>query len=129
MPRKKLEVDTSNLPTNNEVQKLEMLADLLSSAMTEMREFSKKKPEESLNPTKIKILNRILTPLKDILAHDPSGEFLDLLDEEMMPSNSDCVLILGQYTASITQFKEKYYGSDGIEYRWFTKENPGRKRN
>jgi hypothetical protein len=105
-----------------------MLSSLLDSAISEMKEFSKKKPEESLNITKIKILNRLLIPLKEILKIDPSGAFLDLLDEEMMPSNSDCVLILGQYKAAISQFKGKYFGWDGSDHRWFTKENPGSRR-
>lgn len=127
MIRKIRKVDGKNLPADENVKKLDMLSGLLESAIIEMREFSKKKPDESLNSTKIKILNRILIPLKEILTMDPSGAFLDILDEEMIPSNSDCVLILGQYSAAISQFKEKYYGWDGINHRWFTKENPSSK--
>lgn len=127
MPRKIPKIPREKLPSDENVRSLDMLSSLLNSAMLEMKEFSKKKPDESLNPTKIKILNRLLTPLKEILSLDPSGAFLDLLDEEMIPSNSDCVLILGQYTAAIAQLKEKYYGWDGMDHRWFTKENPSSK--
>lgn len=123
----KKNIDVQNLPAEESVQRLDMLSGLLNSAILEMKEFAKKKPDESLNLTKIKLLNRILTPLKEILSTDPSGVFLDLLDEGMIPSNSDCVLILGQYSAAIGQFKEKHYGWDGLDHRWFTKENPGAK--
>jgi hypothetical protein len=127
MPQKIRKHTYESLPSYETTQKLDMLSALLDSAIIEMKEFTKKKPDESLNPTKIKILNRLLIPLKDILSADPSGAFLDLLDEDVMPSNSDCVLILGQYQAAINQFKEKYYGWDGSDRRWFTKENPGSK--
>jgi hypothetical protein len=127
MPRKSRHFSVENLPSDENARNLDMLSGLLDSAILEMKELAKKKPDESLNLTKIKLLNRILTPLKEILLMDPSGAFLDLLDEETMPSNSDCVLILGQYNAVINQFKEKYYGWDGSDHRWFTKENPGAK--
>ena len=127
MPRKVQKFDNNNLPTNENVQKIDMLSSLLDAAILEMKEFSKKKPDESLNPTKIKILNRLLIPLKEVLSMDPSGAFLDLLDEDNIPSNSDSVLILGQYAAAIEQFTEKHYGWDGAHRRWFTKENPSSK--
>src|SRR5688572_22442920 len=123
MPRKTQKFDSDALPTHDNVQRIDMLSTLLDAAIMEMKEFSKKKPDESLNPTKIKILNRLLIPLKEVLATDPSAAFLDLLDEDNIPSNSDAVLILGQYAAAIEQFKEKYYGWDGGHKRWFTKEN------
>lgn len=124
MSRKNRKIDTEDLPTNEIAQKLDMFSSLLASAILEMKEFSKKKPDEPLNFTKIKILNRLLTPLKEILSIDPSGAFLDLLDEEMIPSNSDCVLILGQFVAALSQYKNKNYGWDGSSDRWFTQENP-----
>ena len=75
------------------------------------------------------MVNKILSQIKtDVLADDPSREFLDLLDDETLPTNSDAVLIIAQYEAAMTQFRTKHYGFDGSEHRWFTRENPGVKR-
>jgi hypothetical protein len=62
--------------------------------------------------------------VKDILSSEATSQFLDLLDTETLPSNSDAVLILSQYEGAMTAFKNKYYGYDGGARRWFTAENP-----
>ncbi|MDR0438268.1 MAG: hypothetical protein LBH22_08225 [Bacteroidales bacterium] len=113
-----------NLPTQADVSKFEMLEKLLVSIYDEMKEFSKKKPDEILNKFKVKNINRVLEQIKEILKREPTNEFLDLLDEESLPSNSDCILIIGQFNASMKQFRSKYHGWTGIDYTWSTKENP-----
>ncbi|ULO04815.1 hypothetical protein H1230_16850 [Paenibacillus sp. 19GGS1-52] len=89
-----------------------------------MREFSKKKQDGILNPLKVRVLNRLLADIKDILSSDQSITYLDLLDDELLPQNSDAVLILGQFKAAMEQFKAKYYGYDNGIYRWRTVERP-----
>ncbi|MDR1653898.1 MAG: hypothetical protein LBS01_09710 [Prevotellaceae bacterium] len=111
-----------NLPTQAEVNKFEMLEKLLASIYEEMKEFSKKKPDEPLNKFKVKNINRVLAQIKDILKNEPTNEFLDLLDEDSLPSNSDCILIIGQFKSSMSQFRKEYYIWTGIEYLWETKE-------
>jgi len=66
--------------------------------------------------------NRVLAKVKSILHDDPTVEFLDLLDEEIFPTNSDAVLIISQYRAAMSQFKEKYYLWTGTEYKWETED-------
>jgi len=114
-----------NLPTEAQIQNFKMLDELIGSIYHEMKEFSKKKPDETLNKFKVKNVNRILEPIKEILKDEPTSEFLDLLDDETLPSNSDAILIIGQYKASMKQFHNKYYLIEsGVGYRWSTKENP-----
>jgi hypothetical protein len=113
-----------NLPTDEIVRKFEMLSPMLNSALAEMREFSKKKQDGVLNSLKVKIINRLLSDLMDVLSADPSTGYLDLLDDESLPQNSDAVLILGQFRAAMNQFKEKYYGYYGGTHRWITVEYP-----
>lgn len=109
-----------NLPSEADIERFKMLKDLLDSIYEEMKEFSKKKPDEPLNKFKVKNINRVLSQIRDILKNEPTYEFLDLLDEDSLPSNSDSILIIGQFNASMDQFKNKYYKS----YEWKTKENP-----
>ena len=119
--------EKEHLPTQEEVEKYTMLSELLDSLITETKDLSKKKPDEVLNKLKIKMINRVLEQLKQILRNESTSEFLDLLEEEAIPSNSDAVFIMGQFRASMDQFKSKYYGRtfSGERSRWFTQENPG----
>jgi len=113
-----------NLPTEEQIEKYKMLSKLLDSIYMELKDFSKKKPDEALNKFKIKTINRVLEQIKDVLSSEPTIDFLDILDEETIPSNSDAVLIIGQFNAAMAQFKSTYYGYDGYDHRWSTKENP-----
>lgn len=102
-----------------------MLDKLIESIYLEMKEFSKKKPDEPLNKFKVKSVNRVLEQVKEILKSEPTAEFLDLLDDESLPSNSDSILILGQFKASMKDFYSKYWKREsGVGYRWSTNEKP-----
>jgi hypothetical protein len=124
-------VTPKTLPTNAEIATYEMLAKLLDSSFIELKEFSKKKPDELLNKFKVTSLNRILSPIKEVMRNEPTALFLDLLDEDTIPSYSDAVLIIAQFQAAMKQFRSVYYGSPERHgaSRWFTDENPGKHYN
>ena len=124
-----------SLPTEAQVAKFEMLDKLLESLEGDIAELSKKKPNEQLNDYKVKLVNNVLLQIQELLRDEPTIEFLKTLDNDTMPSYSDAVLTIGQFTAAMVQFKEKHYGylededelaeDDEVHnYRWFTKENP-----
>ena len=118
-----------SLPTNVQTEKYELLLPLLKSVLFEVKELSKKKQDEPLNKLKVGMINKILSQIKtEVLNDDPSIEFLDLLDDATLPTNSDAVLIIAHYDAAMSQFHAKHYGWDGSHKRWFTKENPGFKK-
>lgn len=120
---------SQSLPTNVQTEKYELLYPLLKSILFEVKGLSKKKQDEPLNKLKVGMVNKILSQIKtDVLNDDPSREFLDLLDDETLPTNDDAVLIIAQYDAAMAQFHAKHHGWDGSDHRWFTKENPGFKR-
>lgn len=118
------------LPTEKIVADYQLHAKMLHSLAAEVRELSKKKQEGVLNLTKVRMINRILRPLKEqILAQVPANIFLDLLDEDALPNNSDAVLVISQYEAAIKEFREKYRRnftdqSYNTHYYWATEENP-----
>lgn len=89
-----------------------------------MTELSKKKQDGIVNELKIKMLNRLLTQLGKVIENDPSHGFVDMLDEDTLPQNSDVVLILSQWKAALSQFHRKHYGFDGTTGKngWFTEE-------
>lgn len=72
----------------------------------EVKELSKKKQDEFLNKLKVKSINRILIRLKELLKNEPLNDFLDLLNEDELPTNSDAVIIIVQYETALQQFKK-----------------------
>ncbi|MTJ10059.1 hypothetical protein [Anabaena sp. UHCC 0204] len=97
----------------------EVIISLLMAMQKEFLELTKKKPEAVLNKSKIKMVNRLLKKCRIVLAWEQSLEYLDLIDEDDVPQNSDVALMLSQYVAAMNQFQSTYYGWDGKESRWF----------
>lgn len=110
------------LPSQADVMKYIMLYDFLESAYVEMKDFSKKNPDAALNERKVKSLNRILKDIKEILANEPTASYMDILDEEMLPSNSDVVLTMSQYRSALENYRKKYrlYSSVTYDHFWHT---------
>lgn len=115
------------LPTLKDIEKYELLKDILLSQKKEFDILSKKKADGQLNSMKIKIANRVLEPLKELFKHEEVYQFLDTINEDDLPTNSDVVLILSQYETAVIEFKNKYYVKDeysGMFKRWITQEFP-----
>jgi len=116
----------TTLPSEADISQFNMLSELVDAVYIEMKELSKKKPDDLLNKFKVKSVNRVLEKLKVLLKSEPTVEFLDILDEESLPSNSDSVLIISQHIAALKEFRSRYhyYDNSSYEHRWRTKENP-----
>ena len=60
-------------------------------------------------------INRVLKPLKEIMAGEPSAKFLDLVSEvegkaeKSRNSYSDVAVILSQYTQACEKYRVKYF--------------------
>ncbi|GII85786.1 hypothetical protein Ssi03_37760 [Sphaerisporangium siamense] len=127
MPRRVKQKDsTSPSPTDEQAATYDRLVPMLEAAHREMTELSKKKQDGIVNTLKIKMLNRLLSELSKVIENDPSYTFVDMLDEETLPQNSDVVLVLSQWQAALRQYKGRHHGYDSSEHaeRWFTVENP-----
>lgn len=109
-------------PTDEEVLAFETLRPLVTSALNEMREFAKKKQDGAVNGTKVQLLNRLLKDVRKALDKEPSGRYLDSISAEELPQNSDVVLILGQYDASMQNFYERFYNPEFGHKYWYTQE-------
>ncbi|WP_439486795.1 hypothetical protein [Blastomonas fulva] len=95
--------------TKDQVSNYEMLSSLLKSMYNEFQELSKKKPQDVLTASKVKLVNRVLRPTLSLLEDEPTRPFLDLLDEDELPQNSDVILMLGQVRAAMDSFKSSYH--------------------
>lgn len=127
MPRSAKPNDgTSPSPTDEQAVTYDRLVPMLEAAHQEMTELSKKKQDGVVNTLKIKMLNRLLGELSKVIENDPSYAFVDMLDEETLPQNSDVVLVLSQWRAALKQYKDRHHGYDKSmrDQRWFTVDNP-----
>jgi hypothetical protein len=111
------------LPTDQMIEDYNLLTNMLSTLSIQVAELSKKKPDDQLNLIKIKMINRVLKPLKEeLFVNEPSVSFLDELDETDMPSNSDALFIMSQYKTAAKEFVKDHRTRDGW---WKTQEQLG----
>lgn len=73
---------TPQRPTADQAATYDRLVPMLEAAHHEMTELSKKKQDGVVNDLKIKMLNRLLTELGQVIENDPSYGFVDTLDDE-----------------------------------------------
>jgi hypothetical protein len=90
------------------IDEYRLLEAQLGRAYIEMSNFAKKNPAEKISILKLQLINRILNAIKELLKEEPSTQYLDILNEEDLPSISDTVLIMGQHISALQQFKKKY---------------------
>jgi hypothetical protein len=97
---------------------------VFESLLREVKELSRKKPETTMSAGKVKIINRVLNDLLLILKGEPTGKYLEALDDEALPQMSDAVLVMVQFETALKSFQGRYYKhlSDIREHRWITQE-------
>jgi hypothetical protein len=88
-----------------DVWEFEKLEQQLHSFLDEMSELSRKKPNDPVNKFKLKFVNTTLDKLNKLLADYRPFEDFHQFDLDVLPSNSDVVLILAQYTAAVHRFR------------------------
>lgn len=109
--------------TDLQIELYSTIYPLLKSLFTEIKDFSKKNQNDPINLSKVKIINRLLIKAKDILKDESSIEYLDILEEDNLPSMSDAVLIVSQYISALDKFHSDHYKyEDSFGLAW---DNPG----
>ena len=103
--------------TKEQTDGYETLNPLLLSMYDEFQELSKKKQDGIVATIKVKMVNRLLKSIHKILENEPNHAFLDLLNEDDLPQNSDVVIILGQTKAAMNAFRSKYWDSSFREWK------------
>lgn len=74
---------------------------LIRTLRNEFRELSSKKPNDQVNPFKLKCVNQSIKEANELLKDGkPYSEF-ELFREEDLPTNSDVLMILSLYLDAI----------------------------
>ncbi|MEW5918641.1 MAG: hypothetical protein AB1762_19725 [Gemmatimonadota bacterium] len=121
-----LMAEAAKVTTPQKVEKWEITKPLLEAMFAEFKELGKKRPDATVSTAKIELINRLLSKCREVLSGEPSLEFLDLLDKDNVPQNSDVVLMLSQYVAAMSAFRAKYYTWTGVEHQWSVRDNAKR---
>ena len=84
-----------------EVEEFEKLEAQLHAFRREMAELSKKKPNDGVNKFKLRFLDQALAAANNILGGNQALEGFEQFNLDDVPSNSDVVFVLAQYTDGI----------------------------
>ncbi len=101
-------------------ERFDTLRGMLAKITKEFEVLAKKQPDKLLNPFKIKQVNRILAPLRELMKDEMAGPFLELVEEaetgkaESRNSYSDVSVILCQYEEACCEYRFKYYEKDSF---------------
>lgn len=117
-----------SLITEAKVEAYKACNEVFHGLLKEMRELSKKKADATLSKGKVNILNRVLDDVRSTLTDEPEEKYLDPLDDEDLPQNSDAVLVMVQYESALSAFYSRYYDSfvSGLGSDiWYTEERFG----
>lgn len=107
------------IKTIEDIQDFERIQSQLRSLHEELGLLSKKTPNDSVNIFKLKLINSIISQANNFfdkrnLPFDDFNQF----DIEEMPSNSDVVLILGQYINCMDEGKIEYIRKKFGRWYW-----------
>ena len=116
------EYDFENVTTDVAVSIYQDSTPIFSGLIKEMRELSRKKPDATMSAGKVKIINRVLNDLLQILKQEPAGKYLEALDDESLPQVSDAVLTMVQFESALHSFESKYHRYIKHEKYWITAE-------
>lgn len=116
------EYDFEDVTTDAAVTTYQASTPIFEGLIKEIRELSRKKPDATMSPGKVKIINRVLNDLLQILKAEPTGKYLEALDDESLPQVSDAVLTMVQFESALCAFKSKYRRYMRGDHHWITEE-------
>ncbi len=117
------EYEFEDVTTDAAVATYQASTPIFEGLIKEIRELSKKKPDATMSASKVKIVNRVLNDLLNILKAEPTGKYLEILNDESLPQVSDAVLTMVQFESALEAFKSKYRQYVDDERHWITQEN------
>jgi len=111
------EYDFEDVTTDAAVSTYDASTPIFEGLIKEIRGLSRKKPDATMSAGKVKIINRVLNDLLQILKPEPAGKYLEALDDESLPQVSDAVLTMVQFESALVSFESRYRRLPALDYR------------
>lgn len=107
------------MDSREDVERLEKLIGQLQGMYSEISTLAKKNPNDSLNPFKLKLINRIIELGNSVLgeSYKPFEEF-DVFDGDDVPTTSDVTMVLAQYMEEAERFRSDNVMQNSVG-RWY----------
>mgnify|MGYP006390358779 CR=1 FL=1 len=115
-------MEFEHVTSNAAVATFNSSGDIFEGLLKEVRELSKKKSEATMSASKVRLINRVLEDLLTILKDEPSGKYLEVLNDEDLPQMSDAVLTIVQFETARASFRSLYRKYMWGAYYWITDE-------
>lgn len=102
-----------------DIESFEKVQAQLHGLYDEMVVFSKKTPDGPVNKFKLKFINQILTDANKIFDKNntPFSDF-STFEEDLLPTNSDVVMILSQYINCLEKFRSENIKQYNVVWYW-----------
>lgn len=111
-----------HITTNAMVEIYRASNPIFDGLLKEVRELSKKKPEATMSPGKVRMINRVLKDLLIILRDMPAGKYLEPLDDATLPQMSDALLTMVQFETTLAAFEARFNRIIDRKRYWITAE-------
>lgn len=108
------------MPTQKEIDIYEELKPKITSVRDTIKGLSSKKPDEMLNLFKVKRINLLLEQANTLLKEFKPYDDFETFTEELLPSNSDVLMILELYLEAFKRYwiNNSTHGSWNMERAW-----------
>ncbi len=116
------EYDFEDVTTDAAVSTYDASTPIFEGLIKEIRGLSRKKPDATMSAGKVKIINRVLNDLLQILKPEPAGKYLEALDDESLPQVSDAVLTMVQFESALVSFESRYRRYIEGSQHWITED-------
>lgn len=104
-----------------DIEKYNELNSKLISLKGDITLLSAKKPNETVNEFKLKVINKVLVQINDLIGgFKPEDDFV-AFDFDVLPTNSDVLLMLNLYLNSMSRFKDANSVEKSKNDDWGTK--------
>ena len=89
-----------------DVEKYSELYSKLSSMKGDIALLSAKKPNETVNEFKLKLINKLLAQINELIDKFKPEDDFDSFDFETLPTNSDVLIVLNLYLNGMERFRD-----------------------
>ena len=108
------------MKTINDIDTFIKLVKQIKNLIAEFSVLSKRKPDDAVNKFKIKLINPVLEVANYFVndkKYKPFADF-ELFNEDELPTNSDVLVILSQYSACLEKYHEDAIRYHDYKYYW-----------
>ena len=104
-----------------DVERYDELNSKLISLKGDIALLSAKKPNETVNEFKLKLINKMLVQINDLIKEfKPENDF-EAFDLDVLPTNSDVLMMLNLYSNGMSRFKDANSIENSKMDEWNTK--------